>query len=360
MLTRQMHCKQCGASKETLDDALVIMCDFCGSFITLETAQLFSGDSMEKQTSEAMRRAVNPTKAEARWIELAQMMHQAQQDGQLGGWRTIASEYYALLPLVQPNAVPIEFCRGQRLKEWIQSTVKSAELTAFDPELSEQNQLVRDQIAGFYQAEDKEKLAAELLTSWTAFYQNLYNHPEYPQDQIRLDPADTARDVLRATVKGMESLIDPAVLKNIRQHLLGDRAAGGEIRCDNCGAQIDKSAQAAQRCPYCHGRIASSSGDNAQVEVLLGTWHMVAKALPDDEVMKVGQAINHVVIPGVSTGNPPSFETVWNFLQQAMGQCSQASLSQAISNMRPMQQNFEGYKEILDQLMEKLDQWTTS
>ena len=137
MITRQIKCPQCGAPKETLEESIMMMCDYCGSLISVETSQYFRGDGMAKLHEQAIQKLVNPTAADARKTKLTFEMQKAQEAGDRETWRMMAQEYYPLFALSNPDMVPGGGQDPGALRDWVMESMKSTELMHFDPQVKE-------------------------------------------------------------------------------------------------------------------------------------------------------------------------------------------------------------------------------
>jgi len=355
MLTRQIKCKKCGAPKEALDDAIVVMCDYCGAYVSVETDQLYEPESLAQRAKEGLRRALNPTRTEKRWQELAEKMRQAGEAGDRKGWRAAAEEFNALQPLVDPSMIPEDKRKGEGLRKWIKDTVAVSELCTFDPAISAAEKRAAGVLSGLYTGADALETARRYIEARTECNRLLQGHPDYPQDMDRPDPTQLARDTLRSALKGMGSMIPSDTLRSIRLELLGEKQGGEGSTCANCGASISPETIESGRCPFCGGRVAVSS-DDPQLEALVANFSAVSATIEDDIVLAI-TAVNMPLAPAMSGGDPPSVETLFRFLKTVLGHLQVAQVKQAVGQLKHLQSSFPKLGPVFDELYEKLKEW---
>ncbi len=355
MLTRQIKCKKCGAPKDALDDAIVVLCDFCGAYVTIETDQFFEPETVEQRTREALRRALNPTKTEQRWTALAEQMQQTKEAGDRGAWRATAEEFYALQPLVDPSFIPEDRRAGQALRGWIKETIAVAELCNFDPELSAAEKRAADTLSGLYSGADPVETARAYLDARIECNRLLFDHPDYPQQMDRPDPAESARDTVRTALTGLGTMIPADAMRTIQVELLGATEAGADTTCANCGAPIDSTTIEGGQCPFCGGRV-SVSAEDPQVEALLSSFAAVKASLQDDSLLAM-TAINLALSPALMGGEPPAADTVFRYLQQAICHLPAGHIQQALGQLEHMKSVNPKLGELFDELSAKLGDW---
>jgi len=355
MLRRSIKCSHCGASKEAADDAVVIVCDFCGSYICIADEQLWKPENIAERTKEAMRRALDPTAAEARWQKLAGIMQSAREEGDREAWRLAADEFYALLPLVDPSAVPPDRREGERLTAWVRSSRGVAEVIAFDQELRSLEARGAEIITGLHKGEDPFTVAEAYLQTRTDYDRRLFSHPDYPAGMDRPDPGKSAKDSLRTILRGQGFVIPAEAMERIQRELLGDRETGEGSTCDNCGAAIDPDTVQTGRCPYCGGRIAISAGDS-QVEGLLSTFAAVQATVADEQTLAV-TAINLALAPVFSGGDAPPAEVVDAYLRQAWKGRDPGLLRKALETLGPMAASNPSLGPVLEAIGQRLQRW---
>ncbi|MFH1436738.1 MAG: hypothetical protein ABIJ56_13605 [Pseudomonadota bacterium] len=102
MNVRDVRCPECGATRKAMDRALVLMCEYCGAFMGLDTGV----ETRLEIGRRAMEHLRNPTRASVRFNELAGALRQAAAAGSRAEWKTIAQEYYALYAVLYPENLP--------------------------------------------------------------------------------------------------------------------------------------------------------------------------------------------------------------------------------------------------------------
>jgi DNA-directed RNA polymerase subunit RPC12/RpoP len=300
MLRRSIKCAHCGASKEAADDAVVIVCDFCGSYICIANEQLWKPENIAERTKEAMRRALDPTAAEARWQKLA-------------------------------------------------------EIIAFDSDLRSLEARGAEIIAGLHKGEDPFAVAEAYLQARRDCDRRLFAHPDYPAGMDRPDPEQSARDALRTILRGQGFIIPAEAMERIQRELLGDRETKKGSTCDNCGAAIDADTVQSGRCPYCGGRIAVSAGDS-QVQGLLSIFAAVQATVADEQTLAV-TAINLALAPVFSGGTAPPADVVDAYLQQAWKGRDPDLLRKALQTLGPMAASHPSLGSLLKAIGDLLRRW---
>ncbi|MCA9712675.1 MAG: hypothetical protein KDK70_43000, partial [Myxococcales bacterium] len=81
IVTRRIACIQCGAAHQVLDGALVVVCEYCGAFVALQSASHWGGDAIVERHARSLRALFEPTAADARKLEAQLAMARAQASG---------------------------------------------------------------------------------------------------------------------------------------------------------------------------------------------------------------------------------------------------------------------------------------
>lgn len=335
MLTREIKCPQCGAPKISLPDAVVLCCDFCGSFVSTETGQLMRGDGMLEAYRDGIRRMVSPSAADARKMVLTVGMQRAAEEGDRQAWRLQAEEYYALLPLTNPELVPPE-ARSRKVGRWVRETVPVGELSTFDPEVKVAQAALGVDAAKLYQEGDKVAVARELVRSAENYYETIYAHPDYPAGAERPDVGHMARNLVRASVEAASALLGPDVAATIMRDVLQIREADGlgegdgEVQCQNCGGHLTAEQSGYSRCPYCDGVLNTTS--DPWLDNLLASWQVVAQKLEGEDRLALG-ALQYPLNSYHVNGVLPVVERHLDFLRAAVGWLQRAQLVEPLRTL---------------------------
>ena len=314
-LKRQVKCPQCGAPKDTLKDTVLVVCDFCGSFISVESGSYFRGDGYSRLHKKQMSRLVEPSAADARKTQVQMRMEQCRREEDREGFRLAAEEYTALLAATDPELVPGGGGDPAELRQWARSTAKAQELMQFDPDVSEVYDEYRDLLQGLHSSDDPVACARELLDCAKRCYRALIHHPDYP-DEVYGGTEKMARSMVRSAVAPMEGLLGRGVARKIYVEVLGDEEQGDEIVCDNCGAVLSAEDIRAGRCPYCDSAVVVD--DDPWLDNLLATWQAVSSMIHDDSAL-ASAAISHPMGSYWSNRKLPETEDALRFLRRAVG-----------------------------------------
>jgi len=225
-LKRQVKCPQCGAPKDTLKDTVLVVCDFCGSFISVESGSYFRGDGYAKLHRKQMSRLVEPSAADARKTQVQMRMEECRRNRDREGFRLAAEEYTALLAATDPELVPGGGGDPAELRKWARSTAKAQELMQFDPEVSKVYGEYRDLLQGLHSSEDPVETARKLLDCAKRCYRALTRHPDYP-DEVCGGTDKMARSMVRSAVAPMEGLLGRGLLGGSTQRSWATRSRPG-------------------------------------------------------------------------------------------------------------------------------------
>lgn len=356
VVTRRIQCHECGAPHQVLDDALLVVCDRCGSFVALRSEARFGGESIARRHAQGIRALVEPTAAESRKLRAQLAMADAQAAGDHESWRLWGQEYYAVLPVTDPELVPGDRGDPRAVARWVRASVEAAFLGAFDPGVRAAQAAFAAAAGRLYRAgDDPISVSREVLRKGEALQRAITEHPRYPRELATSSPARLAEELLRSTLVGAASLLGPGVVTRIRREVLGDEEVDAEaLGCPGCGAALP-AAHGDQRCPYC-GAVLHVQTEDPWVSNLVGLWQASRHQSKgdDDEALL---ALTLTLSSRMSGGPTPPTEAVWRFLAAGPGWLPTRSLERALGLMR------HGYGEDpeigrwLDALHEELPRW---
>ncbi len=317
MLKRQIQCPQCGAAQHSLEDAVVLMCEYCGSFVEMDTQQLLHGDGLVQAYQKGVQSFIAPSRAQARRTQLNIEMQKAQEAGDRESWRAFAREFYTLLPITDPEMVPVEYRSGGALSRWVTTNTVSGELLAFDEGVQAANQVCVGLIEDLYQGGDVVAKGRALLAAAAVFYKTLMEHPDYPEDGSRPPLDHLAANYVRGIVAGTESILPPGAAATIYEEVLGDKRVygGDEVTCDGCGAVLDEAQRSEGSCPFCGAAIVLE--EDPWLSSLLATWQATVAHLPDDDATAFA-ALSHPLTSYWTNESVPPAADVYRFLTAAV------------------------------------------
>ncbi|MBD3370441.1 hypothetical protein GF402_08790 [Candidatus Fermentibacteria bacterium] len=352
-LKRQVKCPQCGAPKETLKDSVLVVCDYCGSFISVESGSFFRGDGYATLQEKQMRRLVEPSAADARKTQMQMKMEECRKESDREGFRLAAEEYTALLAATDPELVPGGGGNPSELREWASSTAKAQELMQFDPEVSQVYDEYRDLLQELHSSDEPVEKARELLDCAKRCYRALIDHPDYPSE-VYGGVEKMARSMVRSAVAPMEALLGRGVAHRIYVEVLGDKEQGDEIVCDNCGATMSEEDIKAGRCPYCDGAMVVD--EDPWLDNLMATWKGVSSMMRDDESL-ASAAISHPMGSYWSNRKLPEVEDALRFLRRAVGWMPQDVMKRQVANLVTAYAEEPDLAARISELGDRLEDW---
>ncbi|MEM6533852.1 MAG: zinc ribbon domain-containing protein [Myxococcota bacterium] len=257
LVIRELRCRHCGAPKQVEANAYVVLCDYCDSFMTVDTRLYFDPEQVGRITSDAIRRAMNPTEAEARFQRLGLALNDALQNQDRDAYRAVASEYYALMPSIHPETVPERDRQGARLIQWIRDSTRNAELWSFDPTLRKASHEAAKILGLLSSAKEPLDVARRYLRAQADAQRAWQDHPESPPNASGVDPDQLAEESLRGALAGFASFLPSSVIQRIRVEVLGD-AISTKRSCTSCGHPLEADTRV---CPACGARYEVHSED---------------------------------------------------------------------------------------------------
>ncbi|MCU0723233.1 MAG: hypothetical protein MUC63_06410, partial [Planctomycetes bacterium] len=281
MRIRSFSCPSCGAVREAREDAVVLFCAHCGSFLALDTGRFFRGRGLADLRDRALAGLAGPGAGERR-AALASDMAKAQARGDRAEWRRTAEEFYALLAAAEPWIVP-PAAGPDPVARWLLRAVDQAEFLAFCPEAGAAQAAYAAAAGRLGRGGDPVDTARLLLAEAEQAWRTISSHPEYPGDLAPASCAHMARQWLRASVTGMEAMLGPGVALRIYREVLGDAVlpAGAALRCSGCGASLEgeRGPGRARSCPHC-GAVVHAEDEDPWLLNCLALWEASTAGTP--------------------------------------------------------------------------------
>ena len=267
-LVRAFACSVCGGPRTTTEDALVVLCTYCGAVLTSSGSGAPWRD-LAARHAEAIGDFLKPSATSARLTELSLRMHRPEIARDRALWRLLCEEQVLLASLARAGqALPRE---PRERTEAIRRAVILAEIATFDPRSVAAMARYGEACAPLGRSGDPVATARAMLDGARAYYRAIEAHPPFPPGGLREGVEHHARELVRGAILGYATLLGEGTLERIRVEVLGDRArAGGDLRCATCGAPLE-ARSALQRCLHC-GAVAAVDADDAWTSAQLGIW----------------------------------------------------------------------------------------
>ncbi len=354
MPTRSLTCPQCGAPQHVHPDTVVVLCEYCGSFVATDTSRVLRGDGLLNLQKKAVRSFVAPSRAEARRTVLQLEMERLRGAGERSAWAAVAREYYTLLPLTNPEMVPPDVRDGGGLVDWVRRARITGELLAFDEGVMEASSACNRLVQRLIDGDQPVAAARQLLEASRHLYRTLQAHPDYPDDGAGPDLERLAEQHVRAAVAGIEALLPRGVAARILVDVLGDDADGDATRCRQCGSSLDDVARAQGACPYC-GCVIQIDED-PWLGGLLASWRATTAQIHDDEALAFA-ALGHPLTSFFVNGTVPAADDVMLFLRRAVGWLDGALLIGQLTLLRQAHGEHDELRQLFDTVEERLQHW---
>lgn len=327
---RQFACENCGAPQQMLHDALVVMCERCGSYVGMQTHRMMDPQRLAKTSAESMRSFAAPTELQARQTEATLRMTAAQGSGDRAQWHLWANEYYTLLSL-QPDSTrtPTEpVARAQ----WLQHCLAVGELTAFDPDMKAVNQRNTDAMVELYQSQTPVESARAVLDASIAVQRYLDQHPDVPALPQTTSAEHRANESLRMLLAVATTTLGAEAVARTRTEVLGDDTVRGDsFPCPGCGGTIE-GAHAALACPYC-GVVTERAQQKTWLQSSLQHWRAgFEKHRSDHE--QAAFALGFVVSSWKTEQHLPEVAQILEFLATGPGWLTAAVLQRTTQSLR--------------------------
>ena len=287
MLIRSFVCPACGASRESLEGALVLVCTYCGVFVSVDTHAYWRGDELVARAAEGIRTMVRPTAMEARKTSLGAEMFHAGGAGDRARWRGAAEELHALLAVSDPGLLA-----GLAPAAWVKQTVAMAQVFEFDGAVKSVQSAYGSAAGQILGAPDPVSAARAALEKGRALARALDRHPDLAPGSLRQGVEAYARMMVRSAVACYASLLADGVARRIYVDVLGDSEPAGPAdepaRCAKCGAALVRgAADGLVSCSYCRA-VVEVSVDDPWLTSTLAVWK-----LAEQDVLRRGKLDTH-------------------------------------------------------------------
>jgi len=359
VLVRKFKCPACGAPRESAGDALLVLCEFCGSVIGMDTEGRYRGAKFVEMVRDQTESFMNPTATQARMNQVAADMQRAGEGGDRESWRVLAREYYALLAARDPSLVPGGVSDPSRLATWYREAMFSGEMMTFDPEVRAAQAAYTGELTALMQGEDPVESGNRMLEAARRMYTIMVEHPDRPENLLTEGASHHAREMVRAALSSLAATLGEGVVTTIRREVLGDEnAGGGRINCGNCGAELARPApgESKVQCPYCGGIVEMQTEDpwvaSTVTNVLVALDHMRRAGQDEDHVL-VPMVIWQILMP-LQQGQKVDPASAWSVLQQTLPDVAPKSLQKAIQQVRQSQSPGSPQATLLDDLLARI------
>jgi DNA-directed RNA polymerase subunit RPC12/RpoP len=364
MLVRQFKCPSCGASRDSLEESITVVCAYCGTIIAIDSSGGYRGHGFAETVRRSNETFLDPTAADVRKMQLAGEMHQAHTAGDRERWRLLASEYYALLAVTDPHMVPAHVKQQEDFRQWYREAVECGEIMMFDPEV----RALFERVTALAQAlvtdgGDRVASIEEMVAAGTAYYRLLKEHPDLPRGVLSGPPDHHGRQLVRTMLASMEATLGPGEAARIYREVFGEAALDSEARntCTNCGAPLDTDQVEGGylTCPFCDA-VIQLSGD-PWIESTLAMWEAQLDDLGKRGVLDGQEAamavLSLTMLPFHTGGRPPDPDTAYTFLVLAVPWLEASILGEAIGLLLSGHGDTPELKRFLKALQAKLGEW---
>ncbi len=355
MLVRRFTCKTCGAPSETSQEALLVVCRHCGSFVGFDEEAIYKGDSFAAAGRKMICGVgtIEAARAFARIGTLFKEMDSAAKDVSRDSWRILAQEYYSLFTVAYPDHCPQDELDR---RDWIVSTVAFTELSAFVPAIATLQEKYNNLAASLTSSDDPVSHGEKMLAAAQEYFSACLSHPELPAGVGSEGALHHAKEMVRMSVVSLTMILGEGVVAEIRSTILGDKVEEGEVKCPSCGTIVKSSP-----CPHC----GSALGLEKDPPWLTQTLAIFQAVLPElnargalDGVEPIMSVMAYVFIPRQS-GGELSTELAAEFIRRAIPWVSWEQLSQGISVYRTMFEEGTPDDMFINDLLAELSPWQT-
>lgn len=255
MLLRTFRCPGCGAPVTGATDAILLVCENCGSFVALDLAAIHRDGRFAALARDQLAAMARPSELQARLATVTATMEEARQRGDRQAWRQAAPEFFALQAACHPDLFPDSARDAATRAGWHRTTVALGELQTFDPTVGSRLASFQGAAGAITEAPDRVAAARTALDAARAYYEALKGHPDCPAGALSEGVDHHARELLRTTIASFTFVLGPGVATRIYREVLGDREADASslMTCGGCGAALPPADEGARRrvCPYC-------------------------------------------------------------------------------------------------------------
>nr|MBA2544871.1 hypothetical protein [Deltaproteobacteria bacterium] len=269
MLVRAFVCPKCGASRETLEGALIITCVYCGGIIGIDTRHYWDPVKLAAGLDEGIRRSVRPTVFEARQKALGAVIYEAATRRDRARWRCASEEMYTLTAVNDPSQLG-----AMTVRDWVATGVAMAEAQEFDPAVKQLATDLAMSSVALQTTTDPIAAAREILEAGRRYARAFAALPEAALAMRDGGVEGYAIMMARNYVAGYEGTLGVGVAKRIYAEVFGDRITA-DARCKKCGAEI---AGDLERCAFC-GAVSEVRVDDPWLVSNLANWELVAHEL---------------------------------------------------------------------------------
>jgi predicted RNA-binding Zn-ribbon protein involved in translation (DUF1610 family) len=337
MMIRRFSCSSCGAPREAREDAVLLLCESCGAFLAIDSGLFFRGTGLADLRDRQLKDLFDPGRAQARRTVLQGEMASAAARGDRPSWREAAREFHTLLAAGEPWTVPGHGSVSE-VRKWLDDTIAFSEFLEFCEEGKAAQAEYAASLSRFGRGGDPVETAREALDKAEAFYRRVSVHSEFPSgilDGVSL--GHLARQMLRASVTALESVLGPGAAARIYREVLGDTvlSTGDPLVCGGCGADLEPGTGVSRAigCPHC-GTVIHAEREDPWLLNTLAIWETVTRDLGrDGRVPEDGEtamsALGMAMTP-IWMGGKLQPEPIHAFLRRAIPWVRREAVEQAI------------------------------
>ena len=353
MLVRRFSCQTCGAPSETTEEAIVVLCRHCGSFVGFDEDAIYKGDRFARAGRKMICGVgtIEAARAFERSNALRLEMDEVTKTGDREKWRLLAWEYYSLFAVAYPDYCPSV---NVELRNWMISTIAFAELSTFVPAIAKLQSKYNELAAQLSDTNNALSLSKEMLVAAKAYYSACLSHPEMEAGVATEGVNHHAKEMVRASISPLSLILGEGVVSRILHEVLGDRQVDEKVKCPGCGALVEESI-----CPFC-GSALSAKKDDFWLTQTLAIFQAVLPELNArgvlDEVEPIMSVMSYVFIPRQS-GNDLSPHLAAEFIRLAVPWVSWEQLWGGIEIYRTMYEKGSADDQFIEKIIDELQPW---
>jgi DNA-directed RNA polymerase subunit RPC12/RpoP len=365
VLIREFPCPHCGAPRETLDDAQVVFCGYCGAVVDLDTERVFRGPALADLRDSQIVSLIRPSRAEARKSVLGAAMTRAAGERDRRVWRAAAREFFILVALTDPSFCAPEPSVENGFTTWLREILIGAERAAFHETGGPDPGPFSRACSRMGREGNSVKIARDMLKEAEIYCRALAPGTRGNTETSPLPPHVLARQMVRSAVEGLETFLGPVAVERIYIEVLGDRDGGApaEVTCSGCGAILATEDVVEGKAPCVHCGSVVRVDSDPWLSSTLALWETTYR----DLARRGKTRTTEVVISALATSMNPlwlggkiEWEDGLRFLREAIPWVEKGVIEEGIRIYASAFVGDEAKTRFLEGLLDGLASWNPS